>query len=751
MSSESPHEMRTILGRVRPNEFIGRTAELRALAERASQASDARGMLIMSAPMAGVSELLRQAYDRLFHAQSSTVPIYFRPPHSEATPISVAIEFLNTFLLQYVAFQRNQPSLSSQSLTLDEVVQLAPAADLDWIEELVDDYDRQRFGEDDRELVRLCLTVPRRIPGASGRAFVMFDATHLPIFIRSGVGLEAEIVRALTSNGQSFALAGLRRSLVGTVESAGASADTFDKLHLTPLADDDARELVATTARRLNVSLNEETRDLLVKQLEGSPFFITAIIQAAHDKHLALDSYFACERLYADELLGGSISRRFTYLLERVIQDAEMRRHVVNLLCEAVPVRRRTATFEGWAGKIQAEPEEVEALVARLHEEELINRDGETINVESGPSPWGDFLRSRFRLDSLREPRALVVADLMAGALKRAPQTIERHYRQAANLHLREMLDKFNFQLVPRKLFRYDQFAHELKGSAAEENSKTLDADIDLLRLPQIFHTASGVSFSSEFRQFAAEVSVVAHGFDGPTYTDSNEVVWLVARVQSKLAVDEAQAKDWLDRLTSLARSSGFVRTQIWLVSNEGFSATASEILDDRGAFSSSQKQLELLVDRLGFSELTTPASSYEEIELVLPMGSDYELLAASTVEQIARRINFRPEAINQIKTAIVEACINASEHSLSPDRKIYQRFLVENDKLVITISSRGIVPSSLVLSGENSDNEFGDSSEQRRGWGLKLIKTLMDEVEFERVDEGTRLRMSKYVRNQQS
>lgn len=750
MNTDYPQEMRPILGRVRPDDFIGRSSELRALTETAGQASDSRGLLIMSAPMAGVSELLRQTYDQLFRAQT-TAPIYFRPPPSDATAISVAIEFLNAFLLQYVAFQRNQPALCAQSLTLNEVVQLAPVADLEWIEELIEDYERQRFGEDDRELVRLCLTAPRRIPTSSGRAFVMFDATQVPLLVTSGIALDAEIVRALTSNGHPFALAGLRRSLIGMAECAGASLDTFEKLHLSQLADVDARALIASSAHRLSVPLTEETRDLLVQQLEGSPFFITSIIQAAHDKHLALDSYFAVERLYADELLGGTLNRRFTYVLEQLVPDPEMRRDVVKLLCEAVPPRRRTATVAGWLRKLQGEPEEVEALVSRLHEEELINRDGETIEVESGPAPWRDFLRSRFRLDSLREPRALVVADLMAGALKRAPQTIERHYRRVANLQLREILDKFNFQLVPRQLFYYDQFAHEHKGSPAEEVSNALDADTDLLRLPQIFHTASGVSFSSELRKFAKEISVVAHGFDGPTYTDSNEVVWLVAKIQSKLSVDEAQTKDWLDRLTSLARSSGFVRTQIWLVANEGFSSTASEMLRKRGAFSSSQQQLELLVDRLGLAELMVPASSPDEIELVLPMGSDYELLAANTVEQIARRINFRPEAINQIKTAIVEACINASEHSLSPDRKIYQRFLVENDRLVITISSRGIVPSSLVLSGENAGEQFADTSEQRRGWGLKLIRTLMDEVEFERVDEGTRLRMSKSVRNQLS
>jgi len=122
-------------------------------------------------------------------------------------------------------------------------------------------------------------------------------------------------------------------------------------------------------------------------------------------------------------------------------------------------------------------------------------------------------------------------------------------------------------------------------------------------------------------------------------------------------------------------------------------------------------------------------------------MGEDNELVAASTVEQIARRLNFGPEAINQIKTAIVEACINAAEHSFSPDRKIYQRFRVESDRLTITIASRGVTPANISTAAAD------EATRERRGWGLKLIRTLMDEVEFESVDDGTSLRMTKYVR----
>jgi len=207
----------------------------------------------------------------------------------------------------------------------------------------------------------------------------------------------------------------------------------------------------------------------------------------------------------------------------------------------------------------------------------------------------------------------------------------------------------------------------------------------------------------------------------------------------------------WCDRLDRLAITGGFRRHQIWLISNEGFNQEASALLVRRGALASSQQQVDLLLDRIGASSVPEiqPLEGTNEFLVVIPMGEDNELLAANTVEQIARRLSFRPEAINQIKTAIVEACINASEHSFSPDRKIYQRFRVENDRLVITISSRGVVPTNIGGNvGQSENHETADLGDERRGWGLKLIRSLMDEVEFERVDEGTRLRMTKYLRN---
>jgi serine/threonine-protein kinase RsbW len=762
MMQNHHEEARQILGRVKREEFVGRAAELQRLVSHATQPERldnasplavGRGLLLLLAPLAGVSELLRQAYDELFNKRE-VVPVYFALPETETTAVSAAIEFLNTFLLQYIAFQRHEPSLSRLSLTLSDVVQLAPAADLAWIEELIEAYNRQRFAQDDRELVRFCLSAPNRVPERHARPFIMFDAVRLANYADSSVPLATEIVRTLTFSNLPFALAGLRRETLDAVARAGGNVDSVEVMRLQPLGEDDARNLIISAARRHQVVINDETRDLLVQQLEGSPFFMSAMLQAAREKNLKLDSYLACERLYVDELMGGRLHRHFTSVLEHVAPEPETRTAVIRLLCEAGPNGNRTASLEAWRKRLNLDSVELEQLLRLLHIQELINWDGETVDAGAASNVWRDYLSSRFRLDSLREPRALVVADVMADALKRAPQTVTRHYRRAASLRLRHLLGEFNFQLVPKSLFDFAGFAASYKGLTPEEVATGLDSEKELLRLPQVFHTASGVSFSPELRLFGEETSVVAHAFEGGNYTDANEIVWLVAKVDSKLEADRILTASWLDRLQGLARRSGFSRTQSWLIANEGFSPEASELLRERGAYGSSQQQFEVLSARL--SEAASepqPSEEANEFTLILPMGGDNELLAATTVEQVARRLHFTPEAINQIKTAIVEACINAAEHSLSPDRKIYQRFRVENDKLVITISSRGIVPANIQGHIEEKHREpvshevAVDETEQRRGWGLKLIKTLMDEVEFERVDEGTSLRMTKYLR----
>src|ERR1051325_4978377 len=749
MSSRSEN-FRRILGRVVQQDFVGRTSELDRILVQAEPANAGRGLLLLMEPSAGVSELLRQAYDRLFNQHSDVIPIYFAITPNETTAVSAAIEFLNTFVQQYIAFRRNEPVVSNAPLTLQDLQELALPADLDWIQQLIDSYNRLRFSNDDKALVRFCLGAPQRIPSGRGRPFVMLDGSQLAEYLNGAVVLGTEILRVFGRGGFSFVLAGLRRQVLEAAHDAKCDFELLDTLRLEQLDTTEAARLVEHVARRQHVATSEVARDLLVQQFAGSPFFINIFLQAAREKRTALSSYLDCERLYVDELFGGHIHRHFADLLEEISPRLDTRHRLIRLLWEAAAGEDQISSFEAWRKRLHMTASELEDVLHRLHVQEFINWDGATVEAGAGPQAWKDYLKIRYRLDVLNEPRALVVADMLADSLKRAPHTMARHYKQIANAGLRDLISRFNCQRVPAVLFDFQRFSAKYKGAESDTVLSGLAAETEFFKLPQTVHLASWAAFVSDMRQLCAkDHCLVAHTFEEGNYSDAQQIIWLAADIESKLQVDVEVARAWCDRLENMADRLGFSRFQIWLISNEGFSENAGKLLERRKAFGSSRQQLGLLAARLG--EIIVSAivhtSDPDEFLMVVPMGEDNELIAANTAEQIAKRLTFRPEAINQIKTAIVEACINAAEHSFSPDRKIYQRFRVESDRLVITISSRGIVPAN--LNGASSGSEAKVAAEERRGWGLKLIRTLMDEVEFERVDDGTSLRMTKYLRPQ--
>ena len=747
----SSENFRRVLGRVAPPDFIGRTAELERIMAHATPASAGRGLLLLMEPSAGVSELLRQAYDRIFNERSDVIPIYFAFTRNETTAVSASIEFLNTFLQQYIAYRRNEPFVSHATLTLQDLLELAPPADHEWIEQLVESYTRLRFSNDDKALVRFCLGAPQRIPKGRGRPLIMLDGAQLAEYMNGVVVLGTEVLRVFGRGGFTFVLAGLRRQILEAAHDAQCNFETLDLLRLKQLNSIEAAQLVEQVARRQQVVTSEAARDLMVQQFAGSPFFINNFLQAAREKRVALNSYLDCERLYVDELFGGHLHRHFAGLLEEIAPRLDSRHLLIRLLWEAAAGEDQISSFEVWRKRLHTSAGELEDVLHRLHVQEFVNWDGITVEAGTGPQAWKDYLKIRYRLDVSGDPRALVVADALTDALKRAPHTMARHYKQIARVSLRELVSGFNTQRVPAVLFDNEQFSRKFKGLEPERITSDLDAETELFKLPQTVHLANCVAFNTDMRQISEdERCLVAHTFEEGSYSDAQQVVWLVADVESKLEVDVDVTQSWCERFETLASRFGFTRFKIWLISNEGFTDEANRLLARRKAFGSSRQQLELLAARIEtpIAAVLHPSEANEFL-MVVPMGEDNELIAAHTAEQIAKRLTFKPEAINQIKTAVVEACINASEHSFSPDRKIYQRFRVESDRLVVTISSRGVVPTN--LNGASPRPDTTEAAEERRGWGLKLIRTLMDEVEFERVDDGTSLRMTKYIRDTSS
>lgn len=728
-----------ILANVSRDEFVGRDAELQQLVRHAS--GDGYGLVVMTAPGVGAGELMRQAYDQMFARRGDPVPIHFAFTRNEETALDTARRFFLNLLQQYIAYRRVDPALCNARMSFHDLLELALPGDYELVNDLLEGFERERAGADEREFVGFCLNAPQRLAVAGRRVFHLIDFTQLATPTKAESALAQELNGAMVRMNHPYAVAGLRRQVVDLMQGTNDGSDNSETIHLERLSDSDGRKLIEASTRRYQIETNEPTRDLIVQQMNASPFFINGLIQAARDSKTPLSSFLNCQRLYVDELMGGDIHRHFSRILDSAIANPQTRKALLRVLFESAAGDAHKSSLWTWKKRLGVDAAEFERIVHALHVHELANSSSAFIEINAELYVWMDYLRAHYRLEVAGEGRALVVATTLLDSLKRAPQAMARKYRREAALGLRDLISHFNCQNVPASLFHYDRFAAVHKGEDPETVDVALDSEADLIRLPQVVHAAGCDSYSKSI-SCDGERCAVAHGFEAADYTAENEVVWLVAEIDSKLEASRELTAEWCDRLASLARECGFERVRLWLVAAEGFSRGACKLLKTREAYGSSRRQVELLSARIK-SEAEAKPSRPDEYEMVIPMGADTELIAAHAVEQIARRMSFGPEAINQIKTALIEACINAAEHSLSPDRKIYQRFRVEGDKLVVTVASRGLVPANMATgNGAAVEKDNG-----RRGWGLRLIQTLMDEVEFERVDDGTELRMTKYRR----
>jgi len=129
-------------------------------------------------------------------------------------------------------------------------------------------------------------------------------------------------------------------------------------------------------------------------------------------------------------------------------------------------------------------------------------------------------------------------------------------------------------------------------------------------------------------------------------------------------------------------------------------------------------------------------------VELKLPVLPNMELIATQTAEVISRHMSLNETQTAEIGMALIEACINAFEHSKTKTN-VFIHFVLEDDSLVIKVIDQGIGFDKSKIEIPKIENKMG-KDERKRGWGIKLIEELMDSVVYESNSEGTIVTMIK-------
>jgi serine/threonine-protein kinase RsbW len=703
--------------------------------------------LLLGAPRVGKSELLRKAFDHLFGDGNEVAPVYYSLKSYCLDAERLARDLFAQFIAQFIAFRRHDPRLiESADEPLATITRAAPPDDYIWVRAMVDGFSRAASTGDALIMLRAALQAPATAAAYSQLApFVMLDNFHL---LAASPLIRAELVRALTTEHSrtpqpAYLLSGLRRVMTALMPPDEELYRRLELIRIEAMEDEPVEHLIRALAASLDVEISDSTVELMIQQLNRDLFYIHAVLDAAASRRASLKTFMEFERVYTDEVLSGRINHYLGAVLRDIAPNSRQQRAALEALnltlesSEAVPI---DAVVE----RISEDAAEAETLLTNLHTREFLEISYGFLRA-STDTVLADFVRTKYRNEIAGARRPVAGEALLSEKLKHSYRLMMSRYNRAVESQLVELLSRFDFQSVPASLFDLPQFDRAYRGLSRVQVRRALDDEGERLRLPQIVlvnDAGAGEQPGVNWRLFAA------NGFEGGIYSEANEVVWLIALINSKEPLDVETLNRIDQRLEAAARPApdrtALPRLLRWYISKEGFSAVASERLTAVRAHRSTFAQLDLIEDCLVKLATGMHARPASEFELVIPIEEEAELIAARTVEQIARAADFDQEAINQIKTALIEACINAAEHSDSPDRRIYQRFAIDGDRLIISVSNKG---KTFGAGFASTPSMSPAPAAQKRGRGLQIIRALMDEVRFERADDGASLIMIKYLK----
>ncbi len=126
------------------------------------------------------------------------------------------------------------------------------------------------------------------------------------------------------------------------------------------------------------------------------------------------------------------------------------------------------------------------------------------------------------------------------------------------------------------------------------------------------------------------------------------------------------------------------------------------------------------------------------DLELSIPINDDKEIIAARVAERMAKEAGFSPEAVNQIKTALIETCLSLAAAESTTEGLIHQRYHLDQDKFSITVSNSE--------AGLNSDQGELMVDDPNRIWRLDVLRSLVDSVRLRKREDGWKIELIRLV-----
>lgn len=137
---------------------------------------------------------------------------------------------------------------------------------------------------------------------------------------------------------------------------------------------------------------------------------------------------------------------------------------------------------------------------------------------------------------------------------------------------------------------------------------------------------------------------------------------------------------------------------------------------------------------------------SEQDIKLVisLPKVPDIELVAMEGLQKMGKFLGIGEDKIGEASVIVTEAIINALEYTDTLNPVVVVEFTMTKKRLMIFINDNGpgFKPENV------ADPEISKKvkSDNKRGWGLKLMKSMSDDMVIESGTAGTKISIMKHL-----
>ncbi len=736
----------------RAEDFFGREEELSSLIRASIEGGRGIGssFMIYGPPNIGKTSLLLSLAHGLRSSPEKTVlprpfPFYFSFSQILSHPLALSQHFLQEFLWQLLRFLGDgQPTVFDPEAMCDRLATYGFTG----CREILAAHARFTSAGDGLSALVNALSFPFAAAGDLFYPVFLFDDFQYTGKLQ-GIpdGAMLSILRPYIKAGHfPMILSGSSPGRVTASLKREGLYGTFQMLEIGGLTTDSSIRLWRHLCERRRLDISESLLGRASERLGGIPVYQRMLVEEIFFRNAKVTDAISLENLYALSVTDGKLNRYWREFFENTFPDRGRRgraiRFLKRILCDAFPLD----TVEGALSLMGASHEEGEAILSSLEFKGLMKTDLEQLSFVADPV-LSDFLFWAFERGVLGKGASQVAAAIVQSRLSRAtpePGQGADHARRVAIV--KELMRKWDLRDVPLLLLEFGKFRGKFGGKGLLEVVIGMESEAERVRLPKISSVSTGYRAHRGGPRF--DFDLVAYGFLEGDFSEENLVVWAVDVAPEK-SLGARAVEHFENRCRLLALEKGLPPEQFrkWMVIGETADPAAVDLAVQYGIHLSHPTQLRLFLNLFGLEELErepeNPArpspggESPVEYELVLPMKADSEVVAARVAEEVAAFASVDADTTDRIKMAIIEACINAFEHSASESGKVRLRYLLSPGRIDLFVQDNG--------KGFRA-GKTPEGTRKNRGWGLKLIRELVDDVEIVTGQEGTIVHMVKHL-----